>query len=141
MGGAVNEIGGQRTGHGIAPSIRQLGLQYARRAGADEDAHPCRAIFLDGGSHRCCEAVLFQSELRQAVVTTVERSQSRGQFDRIDARDFADMGRQINGIERARQQPATALAQRIQRLIQTQADRAGCGKTGQIKRFQHAVNS
>lgn len=137
---AINEIGRKRAAHRVAPSIRQLGLQNAGRAGADKHTNALRAVFRDGGADRFGETILKQPKQSEPIIAAIEIGQVRGQLHRIHARHFAYMGRQLHGIERARRESGTALTQCIQRLVKAATDTAGGGEMGEPNWVQSKVS-
>ena len=134
--GAVNKIRGKCAALGVQPAISQLGLQNAGGAGADENAHPLRAIFFGGGGYGACKAVLHQAQQREPVVTAIKVGQLRGELHVIDTRDLTRKSGQIDRIKRARRQSAALLAQRRERRLKAATDAAGCGEVGEPERVQ-----
>ena len=56
----------------VTASIREFGLQYAGRTGADEYADSMSAVLLCSKPDAGSEIVLLKSKLRQSVVATIE---------------------------------------------------------------------
>jgi len=138
--GAVNKIGRQCARHRVAPPVGQLGLQNAGSAGADEHTHALRTIFCAGHAHRLGKAILQQAQQREPVVAAIKFRQVRGQLHRIHPGHLANESRQVHRLKRARRQPATALAQGVQRLVETATDAAGDCEMGEVERVQGEVN-
>ena len=137
--GGIHKIGGQCAIYRVAPAVSQLGLQDAGGAGAEEYANALCAILVAGGCHGLGKAVLHQPHEREPVIAAIEGAQARGKLYGIHTRDLANEGLQINRVEGARHQAATALAQCSKRLVEAATDAAGRSEMGEMERVQGEV--
>ena len=107
----INEIVGQRSSHGIAPAVRELGLKNARSTGADEYANPIRTVSRPGRGHARDEVVLGESQLCEPIVAAIEIADRRKQTLVVDAGNLSDAGVDIHRFESAGREPAALLTQ------------------------------
>ena len=110
----IKEIAGQRSGHGIAPPVRELGLKNARSTRADEYANPVRAVSCAGRRHARDEVVLREAQRRESIVAAVEVGDRGGQPHGVDTGNLADAGVDIHRFEAAGREPAALLAQCVE---------------------------
>src|SRR4029077_1329516 len=90
--------------------------------------------------HRRDEAVLRQTEPREAVVAAVDLGERRRQRRIIDASDLPDTGIQRHRLEAAGSQAAALCAQALQRGAQSATNSAGGSEAGERERF-HASSA
>src|SRR5260370_170605 len=105
----VCAAGGQRRADRIARSISQSGLHDAGCAGADEHPDAAAAPSCRRRLHGVEKSVLLHAKFSQTVVAAVEYLQVLGQWLRIDAGDFADVGIDFHGLELAALKSAALL--------------------------------
>ena len=90
----------------VTRAIGQFRLHDARRAGADEYADAAPAPSRGRGYRTASKkAILPQGKLGQPIVAAIEYLQLCRQALRIDARDLADVGVDLDGLEVARFSP------------------------------------
>ena len=99
----------------IALTVGEFGLQNTRGAGADEHADAPPAPARGRRLHGFEEAVLLQGKFGQTVVAAIEFLQIRRQTPCVDARDLADVGIDVDGLEIAALEAAALLEQGGQR--------------------------
>ena len=118
----IIEAGRQLAGGRIAPSIGQLRFKDAGSAGAQEHPETAPIPAPRRPFDRLVEAVLTQSELREAVVPAIEPAESGGQRLRVDARHLAQVGAKIHRLEAARLETAAPFAQGGERRLEAPPD-------------------
>lgn len=131
MRAPIYKIGRKCTAHGIQPAVGEFGLKNSRGAGADENPHALRAVFVGCSSDGSRKAILHQTRQGKPVVAAIKIGKMRRQFYRIQPGDFAGKSCKIDGIEGAWRKPRTLRPQCVERGSQSATQAAGRGEVGE----------
>ncbi len=115
LGRRVMEIRRQGSALRIAPAVRQLRLEHAGGAGAEEHADAPGAVFVPRRGDGGVEAVLAQRQLGEAVVAAVVVGEIVAHRLPVQTADLADTGSEVRGLEGAGSEAGPLFAQRRQR--------------------------
>ena len=134
MRASIVERRGQRAGGGVAVPVGDLGFEDARGAGAEKDADARSTELRACHVHRVGKAVLFERELREPVIATLERGEVGAQWLGVKPRDLGDHRVELHRLEAARRERRAALRQRLRMRVDAAAE-PGNSRIG--KKAQH----